>query len=176
LRHLASSGLIHTKIRQPAIVASLSIKQLIDSFELMSELEALCAKLAARRIKKVHLDKLLALHAELKKVVPSGDKEAFFEVNQKFHETLYRASQNSMLAEQALALRNRLRPYRRYVTERPGQLATTIKEHQAVIRAIQAGDEERAAQAMRAHVSLLGEKLTDFMAVLAPGLESGEEE
>jgi DNA-binding GntR family transcriptional regulator len=176
LRHLSSSGLIHTKIRQPAIVASLSIKQLIEMFEVMSELEALCARLAARRINKARLDKLLACHEELKGSAASGDTEAFFEANQKFHEALYRASQNGMLAEQTLTLRNRVRPYRRHVTDRPGQLAATIDEHEVVIRAIEAGDEEGAAQAMRSHVNLLGEKLTDFIAVLTPSLDASDDD
>lgn len=169
LRHLASSGLIDTKIRQPATVASLGLKQLIEMFEVMSELEAMCARLATRRIKKARLEKLLDCHRQLKKAATRRDIDEFFEINQKFHETLYRASQNEFLAEQTLSLRNRIRPYRRYVTQRPGQLAATIEEHEAVIKAIERGDEEGAANAMRSHVNLLGEKLTDFIAVLTPG-------
>jgi DNA-binding GntR family transcriptional regulator len=169
LRHLASSGLINTKIRQPATVASLGLKQLIEMFEVMSELEAMCARLATRRINKLRLEKLLDCHRQLKKAATKRDIDAFFEVNQKFHEILYRASQNEFLAEQTLSLRNRLRPYRRYVTQRPGQLAATILEHEAVIEAIEQGNEEGAAAAMRSHVNLLGEKLTDFIAVLTPG-------
>ena len=172
LRLLAASGLVDTKLRQPATVASLSVQKLIEMFEVMAELESLCARLAARRIRKSSLDELNRIHAQLIKTAATKDAEAFFEINQKFHEEIYRAAQNRFLAEQTLVLRNRVRPYRRHVTERPGQLAATIEEHGAVIRAIASGDENAAGPAMRSHVTLLGEKLVDFIAVWSPDSES----
>jgi DNA-binding GntR family transcriptional regulator len=168
LRLLASSGLVQTRTRQPATVATLSVRHLIETFQVMAELEAFCARLAARRTGPDRMARIEGVHEELRQAAKEGQTDKFFEINQKFHEAIYRAAQNEMLAEQTLQLRNRVRPYRRHVTERPGQLAATIEEHEAVIAAIRSGDEEAAARAMRSHVNLLGEKLTDFIAFLAP--------
>ena len=47
---LASLGLIELRPRRGAVVAEVSPKQLIEMFEVMGELEAMCSRLAARRI------------------------------------------------------------------------------------------------------------------------------
>jgi DNA-binding GntR family transcriptional regulator len=51
-------------------------------------------------------------------------------------------------------------------------MVATIAEHWAVIEAIRAGDAERAGRAMRDHVNLLGDDLTDFIASLPPDIST----
>ncbi|XAH23572.1 GntR family transcriptional regulator [Xylophilus sp. GW821-FHT01B05] len=165
LRHLAAAGLIETRNRQPALVARLSAHKLIEMFQVMAELEGLCAKLAARRIAPVQLAQLHALQTQLTELAASDDVEAFYEVNRRFHEVIYEASQNEFLADQTRALRNRVAAYRRMVTHRPSRRTDTLTEHETVLRCIACGDEEGAGRAMQGHVNLLGEKLLDFIAL-----------
>ena len=165
LRHLASAGLIQIRNRQPALVIALSAHRLIEMFQVMAEMEALCARLAARRISAGQLAELKAVHEQLIGISEMDEVEAFYEVNRRFHEIIYAASQNEFLAEQTAALRNRIGAYRRIVTNRPSRRRDTLAEHAEVLRSIVAGDEEAAANAMRGHVNLLGEKLLDFLAV-----------
>ena len=165
LRHLAAAGLIEIRNRQPAQVARLSAHKLIEMFQVMAQLEGLCAKLAARRISTEHLAALNELQATLVTLVDSDDADEFYEVNRRFHELIYEASQNKFLAEQTRALRNRVGSYRRMVTQRASRRIDTIPEHDAVLRCIARGDEEGADKAMQAHVNLLGEKLLDFIAL-----------
>ena len=112
LRHLAAAGLIEIRNRQPAQVARLSAHKLIEMFQVMAQLEGLCAKLAARRISTEHLAALNELQATLVTLVDSDDADEFYEVNRRFHELIYEASQNKFLAEQTRALRNRVGSYR----------------------------------------------------------------
>lgn len=165
LRHLASAGLVQIRNRQPALVIALSAHRLIEMFQVMAEMEALCARLAARRISASQLAELKAVHELLIGISRTDEVESFYEVNRRFHELIYAASQNEFLAEQTAALRNRIGAYRRIVTNRPSRRRDTIEEHAEVLRSIAAGDEEAAANAMRGHVNLLGEKLLDFLAV-----------
>ena len=165
LRHLASAGLVQIRNRQPALVIALSAHRLIEMFQVMAEMEALCARLAARRISAGQLAELKAVHEQLIGISEMDEVEAFYEVNRRFHEIIYAASQNEFLAEQTAALRNRIGAYRRIVTNRPSRRRDTLAEHAEVLRSIVAGDEEAAANAMRGHVNLLGEKLLDFLAV-----------
>lgn len=165
LRHLASAGLIRIRPRQPAVVVELPASRLIEMFQVMAELEALCARMAARRISASQLAALSALHDELIELAKTDRVADFYEVNRRFHETIYEASQNEFLAEQTRALRNRIGAYRRLVTQKPSRRAATLTEHDDVLRAIATGNEEAAADAMRGHVNLLGEKLLDFIAL-----------
>ena len=165
LRHLASAGLIQIRSRQPALVMALSAHKLIEMFQVMAELESLCARMAARRINAAQLTELNSLQEELVELSRTDQVDAFYEVNRRFHELIYEASQNEFLAEQTRALRNRIGSYRKVVTQRASRRADTLTEHAEVLRCITTGDEDGAAAAMRGHVNLLGEKLLDFIAV-----------
>lgn len=165
LRHLASAGLIQIRTRQPALVVALSAARLIEMFQVMAELEGLCARLAARRINAAQLAQLSRYQEELVALAGTDEVEAFYEINRRFHELIYEASQNAFLAEQTRALRNRIGLYRKMVTQKPSRRADTLTEHAAVLRALATGDEEGAGAAMRGHVNLLGEKLLDFIAL-----------
>jgi DNA-binding GntR family transcriptional regulator len=47
-------------------------------------------------------------------------------------------------------------------------VANSLSEHDAVVTAILAGDADRAAEAMRAHVAVQGEVFTDLVSMLPP--------
>lgn len=165
LRHLASAGLIQIRPRQPALVMALSAHKLIEMFQVMAELESLCARMAARRITASQIADLGALQEQLVELSRTEQIDAFYEINRKFHELIYEASQNEFLAEQTRSLRNRIGSYRKVVTHRPSRRSATLIEHAEVLRCLVSGDENGAALAMRDHVNLLGEKLLDFIAV-----------
>jgi DNA-binding GntR family transcriptional regulator len=166
LRLLASSGLVDMRARQRAIVATLTIPKLIEMFQVMAELEGLCARLAARRVSPQKLAALDESQAVCARMVAESDPAGFLEANRAFHETLYSASGNQYLEEMTKALRNRVAPYRRYVTYYPGRMAASIPEHAAVLDAIRRGDGETAHRAMREHVNLLGDGFADFISAI----------
>ncbi|MEX3958860.1 GntR family transcriptional regulator [Trinickia sp. EG282A] len=165
LRQLASEGLITMRPRQPAMVAALSARKLLEMFQVMAELEGLCARLAARRATPEQIERMRATQLELKPIVHSDEIDRFYEVNRRFHEVIYEASQNEFLAEQTRSLRNRVSTYRKLVTQKTRRRIDTIDEHEEVIAAIERGDGDAADKAMSAHVNLLGEQMLDFIAL-----------
>jgi DNA-binding GntR family transcriptional regulator len=163
-RLLAANHLVELRGRQGAVVRSIGAHALIEMFQVMAELEGLCARLAARRVDAVQMAKIDAIHQKLEAVAARQDIDLFYDVNQEFHEAVYEASCNTFLAEQTLRLRNQIAAYRRRVTKAPTRIADTLQEHAAVIDAIRNHDAERAHKAMRDHVNLLGDVLLDFLA------------
>ncbi|BAF88442.1 transcriptional regulator [Azorhizobium caulinodans ORS 571] len=163
-RLLAASGLVELRGRQGAVVRSIGAHALIEMFQVMAEMEGLCARLAARRITPAQMDKLRAIHEKLEQVATLKDIDLFYDVNQEFHEALYEASANAFLADQTRRLRNQVAAYRRRVTRMPTRISDTLREHAEVIAAIADHDAERAHKAMRDHVNLLGDNLLDFLA------------
>jgi len=166
LHELAAGGLVEIRSRQGACVSSLSIATLLEMFQMMAELEGLCASFAARRARPEQRRALKEIHERLVKSFNEGDPEDFYEVNREFHEAIYAAANSEFIADHTLALRNRVSPYRRYVTFQPGRMAATLDEHAAVLNAILASNPAAAQQAMRDHVNLLGDNLTDFIAAI----------
>lgn len=163
-RLLAASNLVELRGRQGAMVRSIGGHTLVEMFQVMAELEGLCARLAARRITPAQIARIDAIHLRLEDLATPDEVDAFYDVNQEFHEAIYEASCNAFLAEQTRRLRNQVAAYRRRVTRMPTRIAATLKEHAAVIEAIRAHDAERAHTAMRDHVNLLGDDLLDFLA------------
>jgi DNA-binding GntR family transcriptional regulator len=163
LRLLAADGLAELRGRQGAAVRIITLPTVLEMFQVMGELEGLCARLAARRITPGQRQRIAEAHEALKASAGHG-ADAFYEANQAFHEAIYDASANAFLAEQTRSLRNRVAPYRRRVTAMPSRIADTLREHEAVMTAIFDHDPEAAHSAMRAHLSLLGDDLTDFIA------------
>jgi DNA-binding GntR family transcriptional regulator len=172
LHQLAASGMVEIRPRRGAVVATAGPERLYEMFEVMAELEAMCGRLAARRVTPAMRRSLGAAHGACAAAV--GDPDGYYLANEAFHQAIYAASGNAFLAEQCRALQKRLRPYRRLQLRVGNRLARSFAEHEAVVAAIAAGDEAGAAAALRAHVAVQGERFADLVASLA-GLLAGRE-
>ena len=166
LIQLAAEGLIELRPRRGALVSTIGPTRLIEMFEVMGELEAMCARLAVRRMTAEELDSLKAAHLACEKAVDSLDPDEYFYCNEKFHHEIYRGSHNEYLIEQAMSLHRRLRPYRRLQLRVRNRIRNSFSEHVAILEAILQGDDQNAEQSIRKHVLVQGERFTDLLASL----------
>lgn len=167
LWHLASSGLVEMRRHHGAVVKQLTLVELVEMFQVMAELEGLCARLAARRMTLVERKELRQILKAGAKRIAERDFEGFFLNNNDFHEAIFVGSKNNFLQQESRALRARVNPYRRYITYQPGRMTKSYAEHEAIVEAIQSGDADAAQQIMRDHVNMLGEVAADFIASLS---------
>jgi DNA-binding GntR family transcriptional regulator len=166
LRQLAATGLVVAVPRRGTLVAEITLPELTQMFEVMIELEALCARLAARRVTPAVLALLDRLHAAAQPLVEAGDHGGYYLANVRFHEALYTAARNDYLERQTLYLSRRLSPFRRLQLRRPRRLVTSNREHGQIIEAIRGADADAAARIMRQHVTVQGSGLVDVFAML----------
>ena len=166
LIQLAAQGLIEIRPRRGAVVTSIGPARLIEMFEVMGELESLCGRLAARRMKDSERTELVAAHEACEKARAEQDSDTYFYCNERFHAAIYAGSHNNFLSEQAMQLHRRLRPYRRLQLRVRNRMGTSFKEHEAIVGAILSGDAEAAAQTLREHVVVQGERFGDLLASL----------
>ena len=164
---LAGEGLLEIRPRRGAVVARITPQRLVEMFEVMAELEGMCARLAARRISAPDLAELEAAHEACRTAALSGVADAYFYANERFHMAVYSASHNSFLTDQALVLQRRLRPYRRLQLRVRNRVAASFAEHQTVLDALREGDSQAATTALRSHVMVQGERFNDLLASLA---------
>jgi len=166
LIQLASMGLVVIRPRRGAIVAELGPQQLVEMFEVMSELEATCGRLAARRMTPQEQQVLLDAHRACKDACEAQEPDDYYYKNELFHEAIYAGSHNQFLIEQARNLYRRLRPYRRLQLRVRNRLGKSYEEHDGVVNAIIDGDGDLAARLLREHVMIQGQRFADLMASL----------
>jgi DNA-binding GntR family transcriptional regulator len=132
----------------------------------MAELEAMCGRLAARRMSDIDHRPLVHAQEACEALRNKHDPDGYYHQNEVFHHVIYKASHNSFLAEQASALHRRLGPYRRLQLRVRDRIATSCAEHARIVEAIVAGDGNKAAELLREHVLVGAGKFADLMASL----------
>lgn len=166
LRHLAASGLIELRPHRGAVVAEIGPVRLVEMFEVMAELEAMCGRLAARRMSRADHRQLRLCHERCIEAARRESYDDYFYENVRFHATVYEAAGNRFLAEHAASLSRRLQPYRRLQLRVGNRMAISLAEHERIVVALAAADAERAAAALRSHVAVQGERFSDLVASL----------
>jgi DNA-binding GntR family transcriptional regulator len=152
LRQLSVSGLVEMRPRRGVIVTRMTTERIMEMFEAMAEIEAMSVRFATYRMTPLERSRLMELHRSSEAMVAAGDVDAYDAFNREFHIALYRATHNSFLVEQAIAIRLRLSAFRRTQLRQDDRLERSREEHDAVMRAIAQGDGDKAARRMRAHM------------------------
>ena len=167
LIQLSFYGLIDMRPRLGAVVTEITPLRLCEMFEVMAELEAMCARLAARRMTEEDKERILTAQQACEKALASGDPDAFYRENEHFHLAIYSASHNGFLIETAGALHKRLCAYRRLQLRVRDRLRTSNSEHSEIVEALVAGNGEQAADLIRKHVIVQGDRFADLIASLS---------
>jgi DNA-binding GntR family transcriptional regulator len=166
LIQLQAQGLVEIRPRRGATVSNIEPRRLLEMFEVMAELESMCARLAARRMSAVQREALLQAHQDCQQASTTQDSDAYFYHNERFHGLIYEGCQNVFLKEQAQQLQRRLRPYRRLQLRVRDRMSVSFQEHETIVQAICNGQSEQAANALRAHVLIQGERFSDLLALM----------
>lgn len=169
LRQLSASGLVEVRPRQGAVVSVITLPRLVEMFEVMAELEAMCARLAARRMSDQERADLKRFVDQCEDFEKKTDLEGYYAANKVFHDAIYDGSHNEVLADMTRSLHRRTAPYRRHQLNRPGRITESLAEHKEVVDAILAYDADGASRLMARHVNVQGDVFTDFISTLPTG-------
>ncbi|SNS17551.1 GntR family transcriptional regulator [Tropicimonas sediminicola] len=157
LRTLASIGLVAVRPRSGATVSRPTMSEVIDLFEVVAEMEAFAARLAATRATDAELRTVAEMHDACEREAGTGDAQRYFDANGHFHRSIWEGAHNPMLVEQIRIVDRRVSPYRRQITFHPGRQSSSQTEHRQIADALAARDAEAAAEAMRDHVMILSD-------------------
>ncbi|MFN3376474.1 MAG: GntR family transcriptional regulator [Burkholderiaceae bacterium] len=149
LKVLAAEGLVTMKVRRGAYVTEMSEKDLRDVYHLLSLLESDAAGVVAERATPAQRQQLAALHEELRAAV--GERNRFFEVNERFHMALLEMADNRWRSQMVADLRKVMKLNRHNSLLKQGRIEDSLREHEAIMQALLAGDAPATIAAMRAH-------------------------
>jgi DNA-binding FadR family transcriptional regulator len=106
--------------------------------------------LAAKRITSQQLARLQALVDEQRSIV--DDPVRFQISDQEFHQTLYRACGNDLLAGVVFDFYGYALEFRRLAMKRRNAIARSVSEHQGIVDALRTRDPHAAVAAMSQHL------------------------
>lgn len=148
LAQICARGLAERRPYRGVEVIAPDPATLLDRFEALAEVEALCAGLAAHR---GQLADLLALEDFLKGM-GTADPTDYRQMNFDLHARICQMAGNAELVRVAEDLRLRLAAVRRAQLGNPERRESSLEEHRALVAAIAERDAGRAASLMRAHL------------------------
>lgn len=157
IRRLTDDGLVQMESRKGAYVAQISIKDMLDVFEIREDMEGFCAYLAAGRSSDEQKKQLRRIAEEYQTACVNRDKMRIIHLDEEFHNYIVACCDNDTLRQmveyvQELSLRFRYLYY-----EDDTLYEETSKQHIAMMEAIEAGDGDSARRLADSHVRAIKE-------------------
>ncbi|MCD7882255.1 MAG: GntR family transcriptional regulator [Lachnospiraceae bacterium] len=152
IRMLELEGLVTTVPRKGTVVAEITISDLEDVLEVRQALEELAVKLVCRKITKEQLAEMKGLAAEFRETLKGDDVAACAEADMKFHDAIYNATGNRRLIQILNNLREQMYRYRMEYLKDKDSHRVLVKEHEEILQALQAHDENKALAAISRHI------------------------
>ena len=152
IRKLELEGYVIMMPRRGTYVASMSIRDINEIFEIRTALDSLSYGLAAERITEEEREQLQRLLVVIGGHIEDNDMEKIVDADIEFHDMLYRAARNERLVSVISNLRDQLTRFRTLSMSYPGRLQATLEEHKAIVDAISRGDVKAARKAAERHM------------------------
>ena len=150
LQRLETQSLL-TRDGRSLIVASLDHNQLSELYVVRAELEGLAARLAARHATGEELRVLRDMVEEDRALL--DDPDALARANRRFHKQIHLASHNRYLVQQLGLVHRSMALMATTSLAAEGRGEKALAEHDAIVAAMEARDEARAYEALKAHIS-----------------------
>lgn len=155
VQRLAAEGFIVVQPRRGIVVASQSIQDVVDLFQIRLMIEQRVVRNIAGRLSAVQVTSLRVLMPPLQEALAAGDATRVVECDFAFHQRMCELQGNKHLA--AVLERILVGLYREtWITTSmlPDHGIDVLLKHEGIIDAIEKGEGARAEQLLREHVTL----------------------
>ncbi len=168
LMHLQREGLVQTLPRQGYRVASVSLADVDDMFHLRAALERACME----RIVRHADDEQLRTLDRFRRFEPAEWSGGFIAYNRAFHRSLAELARNARMRDHLTDLIDQMERVVRVsvANVKEGDPQAVVREHGAMIDALQARDARRAERLAERHISTAGKRVQGALArLVVPG-------
>ncbi|MCX5590392.1 GntR family transcriptional regulator [Alcaligenes endophyticus] len=150
---LEDRGLIERIPNRGAVVTRLNVEEVYALFEVREVLEALAVRLATEKATSDSWTDLIERMGEpAVKALAEDNLDYYISCVNLFREKTLTAADNPILAAQMEGFYDRTKVLIRRLMLVPGRAKQGLKEHQELLRAMAAGDAEKAEQLKRANI------------------------
>jgi len=179
---LVSAGLAERVPYRGVRVREMSTKDVVEAYGLRLILEAAIAREATKNITPEQLAGLKAMLDEMKKQESLEDVSDARQLSREFHSAIAEASKNDLLVKLYAVVANAFPDWLLYeaLFRKPellaDSMASTHREHIAIVDALKEGNADKAVQRSIEHVMESGKWLEDYRDIPAEFLREKEEQ
>ncbi len=164
LKLLRSDGLVDISKNKGARVAGYTEKEARDLFDVIGTLEGMAAERFAATLTPARLAALESLHADMLTHYHNRALDAYFAANSAVHDYIIAACGNDALAESHGRLSLRARRGRYMAIMDAARWRQAVDEHEALMRALRAGDAAAAGRIWAEHLRHTGDSVAVALA------------
>jgi DNA-binding GntR family transcriptional regulator len=152
LLRLAAEGLVELYPKRGALVLAVSIEEIRDVHAARELVECYAAE-GAVRAGELLTPELRRWLAAMRAAAEAGDVATFAQADRAFHNTMVEAAGNRVVRRWYDQIRDRqLRMRTLLVPQARDRMATAIREHEAIVAAIEGGDVDTVRREVVAHL------------------------
>ncbi|ANY67542.1 GntR family transcriptional regulator [Paenibacillus sp. BIHB 4019] len=155
LQLLEVQGLVQMLPSKETRVTMIEEEDMPKLYAPLVALHALAAELAVPHIQPEHITRLSELNAQFAKCIQENKPYEALEYDEEFHNVILELADNAYIQSFTSSLQMHIRRYKYLFIKRPASIAQVgVKEHQAIIDALEARDAEAASLMMKKNVSI----------------------
>lgn len=163
LARLVGEGLVQVVPRKGAYVTLLTIRDVVEIYELREALEGLAAAKTAVMITEGQLAEIAGYLHDGKSCVVNNEVKCYSDVDILFHSAIAKASGNKRLLEALKKLQSQVRLLMATSASLPGRPQRSIQQHEQIYEAIRRRDPNGADEAIRYHVKEAREVIVSYL-------------
>lgn len=164
INRLAYEGLVVVEPQRGSFVARIHLKDVRQWMLMRRALEVEVVGSCAADMSDEAIATLGQNLAYQKAAITSGDLEGFHELDTRFHRQMTEGPSLARVGEVLDPIRTHLERVRRTLLPEPGRPEGTLREHEAIFRAIAAREPDQAKGEMASHLDRVSRELHSFVA------------
>ncbi|NDR58702.1 GntR family transcriptional regulator [Pseudoruegeria sp. M32A2M] len=153
LNQLVAQRILVAGEKRGVRVAQYSREELSQIFEVMYEIEVMCARMASQRLTLLSRSEIELAQAKCIRIAEAGDRVEYMHANEDLHHAIYRATGNAFMEELASEFRRRTGPFRAKKFGSEKDLIASAKSHESLLASIFSADSKVASDGMREHMA-----------------------
>ena len=165
---LVAEGLIEVTPNRGAVVTAPTPEKTMQNFELLRALEVLAVRLVCRNAKEADLRGIHDLDEEMRGPMQRGDIHDFLKLNNAVHRAIVLASGNEPLADVHLVTSRQIIRVQNLDGPLTHRASEGMHQHDEIIAALVARDEERAVRLFEEHLDTVEENLRSRLREFEP--------
>jgi DNA-binding GntR family transcriptional regulator len=140
IKLLAAEGLVDLLPNRGSVAVKLTEADILNTFEVLAELEAMSGELAAQRITDEELAEIRAMHFEMLASFTRRDLSNYYRLNALIHAAINNAAKNPVLTRTYKSINARVQPLRFRTNQNEAKWKRAMQEHEVMVQALAAHD------------------------------------
>ena len=152
IRILTGTGLVTPVVNRGVFVRKVSIKEMLEIYDLRALVFGFAAERASGNITDAHRQKFEALLEGMDRAAQADDSNQYYDLNVQFHELILVLSNSERAHQLYDSYVKELHLYRRQNFNAPGNMRRSNVEHRRIYDAITKGNAGKARQFAEEHI------------------------